>query len=245
MKMIKVEDAIGSILTHDVTQIIPGQFKGRLFKKGHLIQEEDIEKLRAIGKEHIYVWEVKEGQLHENDAAIRLSNLAKGDGIRASDEIKEGKIDFFADCDGVLKIDKEKLMTLNSIGEMMMATIHTNTPLKKGEKIGGTRVIPLVIDEEKIKEAETLITDKIMWMEPFKAKKCLLITTGNEVYKGTIKDAFLPVIKKKLEYYGSTVSRQVILPDQKELIIEAIQQGLQENVDLIICTGGCQSILMM
>ncbi|MTL92826.1 molybdopterin-binding protein, partial [Turicibacter sanguinis] len=184
MKMIKVEDAIGSILTHDVTQIIPGQFKGRLFKKGHLIQEEDIEKLRAIGKEHIYVWEVKEGQLHENDAAIRLSNLAKGDGIRASDEIKEGKIDFFADCDGVLKIDKEKLMTLNSIGEMMMATIHTNTPLKKGEKIGGTRVIPLVIDEEKIKEAETLITDKIMWMEPFKAKKCLLITTGNEVYKG-------------------------------------------------------------
>ena len=208
MKMIKVEDAIGSILTHDVTQIIPGQFKGRLFKKGHLIQEEDIEKLRAIGKEHIYVWEVKEGQLHENDAAIRLSNLAKGDGIRASDEIKEGKIDFFADCDGVLKIDKEKLMTLNSIGEMMMATIHTNTPLKKGEKSGGTRVIPLVIDEEKIKEAETLITDKIMWMEPFKAKKCLLITTGNEVYKGTIKDAFLPVIKKKLEYYGSTVSRQ-------------------------------------
>ena len=238
MKMIKVEDAIGSILTHDVTQIIPGQFKGRIFKKGHLIQEEDIEKLRAIGKEHIYVWEVKEGQLHENDAAIRLSNLAKGDGIRASDEIKEGKIDFFADCDGVLKIDKEKLMTLNSIGEMMMATIQTNTPLKKGEKIGGTRVIPLVIDEEKIKEAETLITDKIMWMEPFKAKKCLLITTGNEVYKGTIKDAFLPVIKKKLEYYGSTVSRQVILPDQKELIIEAIQQGLQENVDLIICTGG-------
>lgn len=238
MKMIKVEEAIGSILTHDVTQIIPGEFKGRLFKKGHLIQPEDIEKLRAIGKEHIYVWEVKDGQLHENDAAIRLSNLAKGDGIKASDEIKEGKIDFFADCDGVLKIDKEKLMTLNSIGEMMMATIHTNTPLKKGEKIGGTRVIPLVIEEEKIKEAETLITDKIMWMEPFKPKKCLLITTGNEVYKGTIKDAFLPVIKKKLEYYGSVVSRQVILPDQKELIIEAIQQGLQEDVDLIICTGG-------
>lgn len=238
MKMIKVEDAIGSILSHDVTQIIPGEFKGRLFKKGHIIKEEDIEKLRAIGKEHIYVWQAKEGELHENDAAIRLANLAKGEGIKISDEIKEGKIDFFADCDGVLKIDKKNLMTLNSIGEMMMATIHTNTPLKTGEKIGGTRVIPLIIDEQKIEQAERLITDKIMWMEPFKPKKCLLITTGNEVYKGTIQDAFLPVIKRKLEYYGSSVSRQVILPDDKDLIIEAIRQGIKEEVDLIICTGG-------
>lgn len=238
MKMIKVEDAIGMVLSHDVTQIIPGEFKGRLFKKGHLIKEEDIEKLRMIGKEHIYVWEAREDQLHENDAAIRLANLAKGKGISLSEEIKEGKIDFFAQTDGVLKIDKEKLFTLNSIGEMMMATIHHNTPLKKGEKIGGTRVIPLIIDEEKIIKAETLIENPILWLEPFKPKKCLLITTGNEVYKGTIKDAFLPVIQRKLNYYGSEVIRQVILPDDKNRIIEAIQQGIKDEVDLIICTGG-------
>ena len=238
MKMIKVEDAVGTVLSHDVTQIIPGEFKGRLFKKGHLIQEEDIEKLRAIGKEHIYVWEAKEGQLHENEAATRLAHLVKGEGIALSEEIKEGKIDFFAAMDGVLKVDKEKLFTLNSIGEMMMATIHHNTPLKKGEKIGGTRVIPLIIDEEKIIQAENLIKERVIWLESFKPKKCLLITTGNEVYKGTIKDAFLPVIERKLGEYGSEVIRQVILPDQKERIIEEIQKGIEEKVDLIICTGG-------
>lgn len=238
MKMIKVEDAIGCILSHDVTQIIPGKFKGRIFKKGHIIREEDIETLRSIGKENIYVWEPAPGQLHENDAAIRLANLAKGKGIATSEEIKEGKIDFFADVDAVLKVDKEKLFTLNSLGEMMMATIHHNTPLKKGEKIGGTRVIPLIIDEEKIKQAEQLIKENILWMEPFKTKQCLVITTGNEVYKGTIKDAFLPVIENKLGYYGSSVLRQVILPDNKELIVEEIKKGIAEGVDLIICTGG-------
>ncbi|MBM6859428.1 molybdopterin-binding protein [Clostridium saudiense] len=238
MKMIKVEDAVGCILSHDVTQIIPGKFKGRAFKKGHIIKEEDIQKLLDIGKEHIYVWEPKEGELHENDAAIRISNLVVGEGVAKSEEIKEGKVDFFADRDGVLRIDKEKLFTINSIGEIIVSTLHNNTPIKKGEKIGATRVIPLIIDEKPILKAEELVKNRVIWVDEIKPKKCLLITTGNEVYKGRIKDAFLPVIKAKLGYYGSEVIRQVILPDEKERIIEEIQKGLEEKVDMIICTGG-------
>ncbi len=238
MKMISVYDSVGCILSHDVTQIIPGEFKGRLFKKGHIIKEEDIEKLLSIGKEHIYVWEPKEGELHENDAAIRLANLVLGEGVSRSVEIKEGKVDFFADRDGVLKVNKEELFKLNSLGEIIVSTLHNNTPIKKGEKIGATRVIPLIIDEEKIIKAEELIEKNIIYVEEIKQKKCLLITTGNEVYSGRIKDAFLPVIKSKLGYYGSEVVKQVILPDSKERIIEEIQKGLAENIDMIICTGG-------
>ena len=238
MKMIKVEDAVGCILSHDVTQIIPGEFKGRAFKKGHIIKEEDIPKLLEIGKEHIYVWEPKEGELHENDAAIRISDLVRGEGVAISEEIKEGKIDFFADRDGILRVDKEKLFTINSIGEIIVSTLHNNTPIKKGEKIGATRVIPLIIDEKPILKAEELVKEKVIWVDEIKPKKCLHITTGNEVYKGRIKDAFLPVIKAKLGYYGSEVIRQVILPDEKERIIEEIQKGLEEKVDMIICTGG-------
>ena len=238
MKMISVYDSVGCILSHDVTQIIPGEFKGRLFKKGHIIKEEDIEKLLSIGKEHIYVWEPKEGELHENEAAIRLANLVLGEGVSKSPEIKEGKVDFFAHRDGVLKINKEELFKLNSLGEIIVSTLHNNTPIKKGEKIGATRVIPLIIEEEKIIKAEELIEKNIIYVDEIKEKKCLLITTGNEVYKGRIKDAFLPVIKSKLGYYGSEVIRQVILPDSKERIIEEIKKGLEEKVDMIICTGG-------
>lgn len=238
MKMISVYDSVGCILSHDVTQIIPGEFKGRLFKKGHVIKEEDIEKLLSIGKEHIYVWEPSEGELHENDAAIRISNLVLGEGVCKSKEIKEGKVDFFADIDGVLKINKDELFKLNSLGEIIVSTLHNNTPIRKGEKIGATRVIPLIIDEDKIINAEKLIKDKIIYVEKIKPKKCLLITTGSEVYNGRIKDAFLPVIKSKLGYYGSEVIKQVILPDSKERIIEEIKNGLNDNVDMIICTGG-------
>ena len=239
MKQIRIEDSVGCILSHDVTKIVPGEFKGRLFKKGHVIREEDIPKLLDIGKEHIYVWEPKKGQLHENDAAIRVKDLVLGQGCYISEEIKEGKIDFFANTQGIVKINKDLLLKLNLLGEIIVSTIHKNTPVKKGEKIGATRVIPLIIDEKKILEAEKIIKEKIISVEEIKPKKAVLITTGNEVYKGRIKDAFLPVMKEKLEYYGSEIVKQVILPDNKEMITENILKAIEEDkVDMIICTGG-------
>lgn len=239
MKQIRIEDSVGCILSHDVTKIVPGEFKGRLFKKGHVIREEDIPKLLDIGKEHIYVWEPKKGQFHENDAAIRVKDLVLGQGCYISEEIKEGKIDFFANTQGIVKINKDLLLKLNLLGEIIVSTIHNNTPVKKGEKIGATRVIPLIIDEKKILEAEKIIKEKIISVEEIKPKKAVLITTGNEVYKGRIKDAFLPVMKEKLEYYGSEIVKQVILPDNKEMITENILKAIEEDkVDMIICTGG-------
>ena len=239
MKQIRIEDSVGCILSHDVTKIVPGEFKGRLFKKGHVIREEDIPKLLDIGKEHIYVWEPKKGQLHENDAAIRVKDLVLGQGCYISEEIKEGKIDFFANTQGIVKINKDLLLKLNLLGEIIVSTIHNNTPVKKGEKICATRVIPLIIDEKKILEAEKIIKEKIISVEEIKPKKAVLITTGNEVYKGRIKDAFLPVMKEKLEYYGSEIVKQVILPDNKEMITENILKAIEEDkVDMIICTGG-------
>ena len=239
MKQIRIEDSVGCILSHDVTKIVPGEFKGRVFNKGHVIREEDIPKLLDIGKEHIYVWEPKKGQLHENDAAIRVKDLVLGQGCYISEEIKEGKIDFFANTQGIVKINKDLLLKLNLLGEIIVSTIHNNTPVKKGEKIGATRVIPLIIDEKKILEAEKIIKEKIISVEEIKPKKAVLITTGNEVYKGRIKDAFLPVMKEKLEYYGSEIVKQIILPDNKEMITENILKAIEEDkVDMIICTGG-------
>ena len=181
----------------------------------------------------------KKGQLHENDAAIRIKDLVLGQGCYISEEIKEGKIDFFANTQGIVKINKDLLLKLNLLGEIIVSTIHNNTPVKKGEKIGATRVIPLIIDEKKILEAEKIIKEKIISVEEIKPKKAVLITTGNEVYKGRIKDAFLPVMKEKLEYYGSEIVKQIILPDNKEMITENILKAIEEDkVDMIICTGG-------
>ena len=154
MREIRTEDAVGHILCHDITQIIKDQKKGVLFKKGHIVREEDIPALLSVGKKHLYVWEKREGILHENEAAEVLYRLSADEHMHGSD-IKEGKIELIADCDGVLKIRRDALLAVNSLGEMMIASRHGDFPIKKGDKIAGTRIIPLVIEKEKIEPGRT------------------------------------------------------------------------------------------
>lgn len=237
MKKMKTEEAIGAVLFHDITQIIPGKTKGRAFKKGHVIKEEDIPVLLSLGKDHIYVWEQTEGLVHENDAALRLKNLTAGEGLTFG-ELKEGKIEFIAERDGLLKIDEAALFRLNYLGEIVLATLHNNTPVKKGQQVAGTRVIPLVIEEQKLLKAEEIIKDKIVKVIPIQAKKVGIVTTGNEVYYGRIKDAFGPVIGNKVGEYGCEVLGQVFLPDDAEKITEAIKEWINKGAEMVICTGG-------
>ena len=148
VKKIETIHAVGHVLCHDVTQIIKDKTKGPVFRKGHIVTEEDIPVLLSVGKDHLYVWEKNENMLHENEAAEILFDLCRSEGMKGS-EIKEGKIEVIADRDGLLKIDRKKLFAVNSLSEMMIASRHGDFPVKKGDKIAGTRIIPLVLEKEK------------------------------------------------------------------------------------------------
>lgn len=238
MKKIKTTEAVGNVICHDITQIIKGEKKDVAFKKGHIVTEEDIPVLLSIGKDNLYVWEKKEGMLHENEAAEILCKICKSDYMSAT-KVKEGKIELIAAEDGLLKIDIEKLRKINSLGEMMIATRHSNFPVKKGDKLAGTRIIPLVIEQKKMDEAVKLAGDKpLMEILPFIHKKAGIVTTGNEVFYGRIKDTFGPVIREKLSEYNVEVLGQKILSDDPKLITEAIKDFIKEGAELIICTGG-------
>lgn len=238
MKKIPVEQAVGSVLCHDITQIIPGKFKGRRFKKGHIVREEDIPVLLSLGKDHLYVWEDEPGMVHENDAAIFLKDIAMGEGLTFG-EIKEGKISFNAAFDGLLKINVGLLTELNMLGEISFATLMNDTPVKKGQNVAAARVIPLVIRQEKLDEAKALLNGtKIVSVLPLKPKKAGIVTTGSEVYYHRIEDKFGPVIRQKMEQYGCEVMGQTFVPDDKAQIKAAIQAWLDAGAEMIFCTGG-------
>ena len=238
MKLIPVEEAVGQVLCHDMTQIIPGEFKGARFRKGHIVTEEDIPVLLSMGKENLYVWEMKPGILHENEAAERLCALCLGDGMARS-EVKEGKIEITAEREGLFRVRSEQLVAVNSIDEIMIATRRGNTAVHPGDKLCGTRVIPLVIGEEKLTAAEGAAgTEPLLEILPYKLKKAAVITTGSEVYHGRIEDKFTPVLVKKLAAFGIEVTEHVTVDDGLERIRAAIEAMRAKDVDLILCTGG-------
>ncbi len=238
MKLMKTEDAVGQVLCHDITQIIKGVTKDAVFRKGHIITEEDIPVLLSVGKDNVYIWENDETMLHEDEAADILRAICQGEHMHAS-PAKEGKIELIADVDGLLLVDLEHLRAVNSLGEMMIATRSSGFVVKKGDKLCGTRIIPLVIEKEKMEAAKQAAEDKpLLQLYPLKAKRYGVVTTGNEVYYGRIQDTFTPVIQEKLAEYGCEMVAHEVLNDDHEKITAAIQKMLADGCELVLCTGG-------
>lgn len=238
MKQIATIDAVGHVLCHDITQIIPGKVKDARFRKGHVVTEEDVAVLLDLGKEHLYVWEKEEGMLHENEGAEILASLVLGEHMKPA-PVKEGKIDIYAEQDGLLQVDIERLRQINLLGDLMIATRFTDDPIKKGEKLAGTRVIPLVIEEEKLDQARTLAGEEpLLKLLPFQPLKAGIVTTGSEVYHKRITDQFTPVIVKKVTAYGVEVVAQKVVNDSQEMIVETIREFREQGADFIICSGG-------
>lgn len=238
MKEVSVQDAVGTVLAHDLTQIIPGEYKGAKFKKGHVIKEEDVDVLLSMGKKHLYVVEKDDTDVHENDAAARIAAAAAGNGINLVGP-SEGKIELVAAYDGLLKIDTGILMQLIDQDEIMFATIHENQLVKAGQKVAGTRVIPLFVNEAVVDGAEKVLNGtKLIEILPLQSLKIGLVTTGSEVYTGKIKDAFGPVLERKFKELGSTVVKQIFTDDDDAMIADAIKSLIAEGVDMIGVTGG-------
>lgn len=239
MKTVAVADAVGMVLGHDLTEIVPGTFKGVAFKKGHIITEDDIPRLLRIGKEHIYVLDLGPGMLHENEAALRMARSAAGAGIDLS-EPAEGKVELRATSTGLLKVDAEALCQVNLLDGIMFTTIHTNQVVQQEQKLGGTRIIPLVIEEERVAEVERICAQAgpLIDVKPLPDHAVGVVTTGSEVFHGRIKDGFGPVLEKKFAHLGSHVLRQIFVDDDVEMIAGAIRELIGEGATLIAATGG-------
>ena len=238
MKLIRTEDAVGHVLCHDMTQIIKDQYKDARFRKGHIVTEEDIPVLLSMGKEHLYVWEMNENMVHENDAAERLLALCGQENMTRS-EVKEGKIELKAACDDLFRVDSRRLVAVNSLEEIMIATRHGNTAVKKGDKLAGMRVIPLVIEEEKLKAAKAAAGEEpLLELLPYVKKTAAIIATGSEVKKGLIQDTFTPVVKEKLAAYGIETIFITYSGDGVDNVAGAISEARNTGADMILCTGG-------
>jgi hypothetical protein len=235
-----VEKAVGTVLPHDITEIVQGTFKGPAFKKGHIIRPEDIEHLKRLGKDHIYVIKLEPHELHEDEVALILATSLIGQGAGFSPKPVEGKISIVADQNGLLKINRESLLDFNMLGDVMCSTLQTNTLVKKGEIIAGTRLIPLFCERSIVDEAVKIAKSRgpVIQVIPLCQVKVGLVITGNEVFYGRIQDKFEPVLRQKLQNLGSTIAQVRFAPDDPALIAAAINECLADGVGLIVTSGG-------
>jgi len=239
MKKIKIEDAVGMVLDHDVTQIIPGRFKGPRFKRGHLIREEDIPEFLNIGKEHVFVMELKPGIIHEDDAALRLGKAFSGKNIKITGP-SEGKVTFHSRITGLLKINLPLLHRINLSGNIILSTLHRYTPCSPGMAVGATRIISLIAPEREIEKVENWCKKggPVIEILPYRKLNIGVVVTGNEFFKGRTEDRFDDRVGEKIIGLGSRVVKKMVIPDDIDRIAQALLEVQNDNVDLILVSGG-------
>lgn len=239
IRQVRVEDAVGMVLGHDMSKIVPGEYRGPAFKKGHVIQQEDICHLKNIGKDHIYLIELTAGQVHENDAISRMAKGIAGDNVYCT-EPAEGRINVKASKAGLLKINREAAIAVNMVEHAVLSTLHDNQLVEADTLVAGIKVVPLVVEENMVAEVEKLCArfGPIVSVKPLSKLKIGVIITGNEVYFGRIQDKFAPVFEKKVAHFGSELTGIIYLPDDKEKITAAILDYQRQGADVIIASGG-------
>jgi molybdenum cofactor synthesis domain-containing protein len=240
LKTIELREAVGIKLAHDITEIRPGEFKGPAFRKGHTVCEEDLCRLQKLGKNHLYLIDLNEDEIHENEAAIILAQALAGEGIYWKEKPKEGKIGLLAGRDGLLTVNTASLAAFNMVDEVMCATLHNRSLVKKDELVAATRAIPLVMNRAPIERAATIArgNGSVVSVQPLRRARVGLVITGNEVYHGLIEDRFAPILTEKVRALGSEVHGVEFAPDDTQHIKEAIRSHLESNCDLILLSGG-------
>lgn len=237
---IKVQNAVGTRLAHDITEIRPGEFKGPSFRRGHKVEEQDLCRLMRLGKNHLYVLDLEEGQVHEDDAVLELAYALAGPGVTFGGRPSEGKLQLRASYDGLLKVDGERLVEFNLIPDVMCASLHDNEPVLRGQVVAGTRAVPLVIRRDVLDRAVGIAKSAcpIFAVKAFNRLKVRLIVTGNEVYNGLIQDRFEEIVRKKLDAFGAELEETAILPDDREMIAAKVRRFIEKDTGMIVTTGG-------
>ncbi len=239
MIKLPIEQAIGKILAHDMTKIVPGEFKGPAFKKGHILRAEDIPQLRRMGKNHVYIFEMNDALYHEDDAAHRIAALLAGDHLENT-EPSEGRINLKATINGLLRVNREVLYQINAQPEVIVSTLHDFTPVQAGQVVTGTRIIPLTIEKEKITAVESILkkSGPIVSISPSQPLKIGVVVTGSEVFNGLIEDRFGPILTDKIEKYGGALQGVLYAPDDFEIISSRIMELIAQGAEVILVSGG-------
>lgn len=247
-RKIEVENSVGTVLAHDVTEIRRDEFKGRAFRKGHIIRPEDVCHLQRLGKEHLYVLQIAEDEIHEDDAALALASVLMGEGVATLGEPREGKVTMVAERDGLFRVHRDALLRFNMLGYVMCATLHDNTLVKRGCVVAGTRAIPLVLKKSVISEARIIgdtvrnspggLRSGILEVKELAKPKAGIVITGNEVFSGRVSDSFEPIIIRKIKEFGGDIVGVFRCPDDESIIESRIRGLVRAGADLIITTGG-------
>jgi formylmethanofuran dehydrogenase subunit E len=208
--------AVGRRALHDMTRVVPGESKDPAFLAGQLLTAGDVCRLHTMGRERVFVLEDVAPDLewiHENEAAVAFARAMAGDGVSFEEPPREGKINFRAEKEGLLLLDRPMLRAFNLVEGVMCASRQGFLPVEGGKRFAACRAIPLYLARNAFDRAMAILEDGPLFrIAPIEPLPTGILVTGTEVFKGLIQDRFIPIVKSKVEKFGCSVSGTAVVP---------------------------------
>ena len=239
---VPLEEAVGRHVLHDLTQVVPGESKGAVFKKDQVVTVGDLCRLQQMGRHHLYVAEANEvgpEWVHENDAALAFAGAMAGEGVTFATPPREGKVNLTAGRDGLFWVDEDRLQAFNLVPGVMCACRHGHTVVGAGRLLAGTRAIPLYLPRSEFHQAMACLAQgPLFQVLPLKPLRVGILVTGTEVFLGLVEDRFIPIIQNKVEKFGCEVVKSLIVPDDRLAISTGVGELLAAGAELLVTTAG-------
>jgi molybdenum cofactor cytidylyltransferase len=201
-----------------------------------------VEALRAMGRRVVYVAEMGPGDVGEDEAARRIATAALGPGLELSGPFS-ARANLLASGLGVLRVDPARLVRLNEIDGITVATLLLHSPVRPRQVAATVKVIPFAVPDESVRAAEAIAAEggPLLRVDAIAPRAAGLVLSGSPSVRERVLAEFDPPLRSRLLALGSEIRRVDFVPLEDEAGEEALAQALQrqiaEGAALVILAG--------
>jgi molybdenum cofactor cytidylyltransferase len=233
---IPLSEARGKILGHNIAAA-SGQ---RLLRKGKPLTDEDLQKLRALGRTSVYVAEMEPGDVDENRTARRVAEAIRGPGLNTPG-VASGRANLLANEMGILRIDVDRLAQINDLDGVTVATLLTHSPVHRRQIVATVKIIPYALPESTVATAEAVAGGSpVVRVDALPPRSVGMILSGSASIHERLVSDFAP-LRARIEKLGSTVTHTdfVALDDESDeaALSQMLKQKADSGIGLILLAG--------
>ncbi len=223
-----IDDAEGLILAHSLKST-----RG-MIKKGSVLTKDDVATLKSAGRTSIIGARLEPGDVPEDAAAERVARALCGANLRQADAFT-GRVNLFAQADGVVVVDRERLLAMNRLDEgLTVATLQPYDRVAAGDMVATIKIIPFAVPERAVAEAEKLASGGHISLAPFQPKSAGLILTQLPQTKASVLKKREQVMANRLEGAGSRLAAVETVPHDTAAVAAAVARMKAAGLDPIL-----------
>lgn len=220
------EGHIGMLLTRDIA------VAGSRFAKGHPISSSDLATLRQASQS-INAVLLEEGDVPESIAVPRIADAVRGQHTIQLPPV-QGRVNIRSAVRGLLTIDTEALLALNTVPEIGVFTHYDGMAVNADTLIAGVKIAPVAMSQATLDAALMALPRPMLDVVPFRSLKVTCVVS--EDLQGRIRDRFEGTLLQKMEWYGADLRPIVWVGEDSAEVTAALEEAIPHS-DLVLTAG--------